>query len=272
MTYRWSRPSWLGLICLALLLFLYAPLVVAVVYAFNSGHNLSWPPQGFSLYWFQTLFTDDLFRQALFTSVIAATVSSLLAGTIGTAAAIVITRRRSRLATVFDGLGRLPVMFPPLFIGIGIVAAMEMTRIDPSIFTIILGHTTLALPFVVIVVTARFRTFDLELELAARDLGAGPWQVLRRVTMPIVAPATVGAIMLAFAISFDEVLVTNFTSGTLSTVPIYVFAKLRRYIDPGANAVATILLLIPWIALGVGALSLRRSRVSTSDQGQELVA
>jgi ABC-type spermidine/putrescine transport system permease subunit II len=150
-------------------------------------------------------------------------------------------------------------MLPPLFIGIGLVATMRVGHITPSLWTIVVGHTLVAIPFVLIVVTARFQTFDVALEQAARDLGAGPVQVLRRITLPLVAPAVLGAMLLAFAFSFDETLVTNFTSGTRSTVPIYVLGRLRRFIDPGANAVATILLLIPWIAFGAGALFLRRS-------------
>ncbi len=253
------RPNWLGWSSLLLLLFLYAPLVIAVLYAFNSSRRLTWPPTGFSFVWFREIFDDDLFRRSLQTSFVAALLTAAVAGAIGTAAAIVITRRRSRIARTAEGLGLLPVMLPPLFIAIGLVAGMKVSNVTPGLLTIVVGHTLVAIPFVVIIVVARFRGFDLELELAARDLGAGPRQVLRRITLPIVAPAILGAMLLAFAVSFDEVLITNFTSGTRQTVPIYVFGRLRRFIDPGANAVATILLLVPWIALGIGALFLRRS-------------
>ncbi len=252
-------PSWLAALTVALMLFLYAPLVIAVLYAFNGGSNLTWPPQGFSLQWFAEIFGDSEFRAALTVSFEAAIASSVLSTAIGTTAAFVFARRRSRVSRLVEGLARLPVMLPPLFIGVGLVALMAVLNFAPSLLTIIIGHTIVTVPFVVIVVMARLRTYETELELAARDLGADPWQAIRRITLPIIAPAVVGAALLAFAFSFDEVLVTNFTSGALSTVPIYVLGRLRRYTDPGANAVATILLLIPWISFGAGAIFLRRT-------------
>lgn len=253
------RPSWLAFASWLIIIVLYAPLTIAVLYAFNDSRNLTWPPSGFSFVWFQEVFANDLFRQSLITSFIAAALTAVVSGSVGTAAAVAFTRHRSRTARSLEAFGLLPVMLPPLFIAIGLVAAMRASTVTPSLLTIVVGHTLVAIPFVLIVVVARLRTFDLELELAGRDLGAGPVQVLRRITLPIVAPALLGAMLLAFAISFDETLITNFTSGTQSTVPIYVLGRLRRFIDPGANAVATVLLVIPWIAFAVGALLLRRS-------------
>ena len=256
---RRFRPSWLALASWLIIILLYAPLAIAVVYAFNDSRRLTWPPTGFSLIWFQEIFANDLFRASLITSFIAAALTAVLATFIGTGAAIAFTRRRSRAARALEAFGLLPVMLPPLFIAIGLVAAMRVSMVTPSLWTIVVGHTLVAIPFVLIVVVARFRTFDLELEQAGRDLGAGPVQVLRRITLPILAPAVLGAMLLAFAVSFDETLITNFTSGTQSTVPIYILGRLRRFIDPGANAVATILLVIPWLAFGIAALFLRRS-------------
>ena len=125
--------------------------------------------------------------------------------------------------------------------------------------TVVAGHTVIIVPFVITVIVARLRAFDIDLELAARDLGAGPGQSLRRVTLPLITPAITGSLFLGFALSFDEILVTNFTSGSVVTVPIYVLGRLRRYVDPSANAVAVVLLAIPWVAFGVAALVLRLS-------------
>lgn len=253
------RPPGLAITVTLLLVFLYAPLVIASVYAFNSGRSLSWPPQGFSIRWFQELLADPAFIRAFMNSLTAAVWSSSLSTTIGTAAAFVFTRRRSGVASIASGLARLPIMLPPLFIGIGILATLALTHVAPSMATVIAGHTVIIVPFVVTIVVARLRTLDTELELAARDLGAGPLQALRRITLPLIAPAIIGSIFLGFAFSFDEILVTNFTSGSIVTVPIYVLGRLRRYVDPSANAVAVILLLIPWVTLGLAALAFRRS-------------
>jgi spermidine/putrescine transport system permease protein len=253
------RNSMLAAVALILLVFLYAPLAVAALYAFNSEPRLSWPPSGVSLRWFQRIFADDLFRSAFATSVQAAVITAVVGSAVGTAAALAFSRRRSVLSRAVEGLGRLPIMLPPLFIGIGIVAFMKLSAISPSLMTIVLGHTITVIPFVVLVVTARLRTYELELELAARDLGAGPAEVLRRITLPLVAPAILGAALVAFAFSFDEVLITNFTSGTQSTVPIYILGRLRRLVDPSANAVAVLLLLVPWVAFALGSVALRKA-------------
>jgi len=249
----------LTIAAVALMAFLYAPLMVAALYGFNSGDNMTWPPAGLSLRWFIEVFSERLFRAAFVTSLIAALWTSLISCVIGAMGAFVFTRRYSRLSRSTEALARLPVMLPPLFIGVGLIALMRATDFSPSMVTIVLGHTLVVIPFVVLVVASRLRTYDPELELAARDLGAGPGQALTRVTVPLIAPAILGAALLAFAFSFDEVLITNFTSGTESTVPIYVLGRLRRLVDPGANAVAVILLLIPWLAFGVGSYVLRRT-------------
>jgi len=248
----------LGIACLLLLLFLFAPLVIAVLYAFNSANNLTWPLQGFSLRWFELIFRTKEFQNALTLSFTAAVITSILSTIIGAAAAVVFTRVRSRFSHGAEALGRLPVMLPPLFMGIGLVALMKLASFTPSLLTIVIGHVLIVVPFVILVVVARLRSFDVELELAARDLGAGPAQVVRRITLPLVAPALFGAALLAFAWSFDETLVTNFTSGIQSTVPIYVLGRLHRSADPGANAVAVILLAFPWAAFAIGHVVLKR--------------
>jgi ABC-type spermidine/putrescine transport system permease subunit II len=112
---------------------------------------------------------------------------------------------------------------------------------------------------VIVVVVARLSNFDLHMEEAARDLGAHPLLVLRRITLPIIAPAVLGAAALSFAFSFDETLITNFTAGQTPTLPLYVVSKMRLSVDPSINAVTTILLVMPWLGLLVGGLILRGS-------------
>jgi spermidine/putrescine transport system permease protein len=259
------RPSLLTVAALALVAFIYVPLVVVVVFAFNSGSNLSWPPHGVSLRWFRLVFGDEAFRSGLRASAIAATATAITAGTVGTAAAFAFIRRPSRICAWLESGSRLPVMLPPLFIGISLVAAMKTFAIDPSMWTIVAGHVIVTTPFVILILAARLRDYDVAVEQAARDLGATPQMVLRRITYPLVAPSVLGAMVIAFAISFDEVLITNFTSGTTQTLPLFVLSRLRRTIDPSVNAVATILLLVPWLIVGL-TLVWQRSR-ARSDAG-----
>lgn len=253
------RAPILTLICLLLLMLLYAPLAVAALYAFSAKPLLAWPFEGWSLQWFERLFAERQFQRAFITSLKAALWTALFATLIGTMAAFVFTRRDSTVARLALGLSRLPVMLPGLFLGVGFVAFMIVTRTPPSLPLIVIGHTVVATPWVVLVMTARLRTYDTDIEAAARDLGASPLQVLTRVTLPIIAPALVGSALLAFAWSFDETLVTVFTAGQETTVPLYVIGRLRRVVDPSGNAVAVLLLLIPWLTFLLAAVLLRRS-------------
>jgi ABC-type spermidine/putrescine transport system permease subunit II len=253
------RAPLLTFLSLLLLLFLFAPLAVAVLFAFSAKPILTWPFEGWSLQWFEALFSERAFRRAFATSFQAACWTAVISTLIGTMASFVFTRRRSALSRAVLALSRLPVMLPGLFLGVGFIAFMVAVGTGPGMVMIVAGHTVVSLPWVVLVMTSRLRTYDVDLEAAARDLGAGPVQVLLRVTIPIIAPALVGSALLAFAWSFDETLVTVFTAGQETTVPLYIISRLRRVVDPGGNAVAALLLLIPWITFAFAVVALRRS-------------
>jgi ABC-type spermidine/putrescine transport system permease subunit II len=188
-----------------------------------------------------------------------AIVVSLLAIVIGSASAFVVIRRPSRMSSGLEAAALLPVMLPPLLIGVSMLTAIAAFKIRLSLLTVAAGHLVYVVPYVIVVVSARLRTFDARLEEAARDLGERPIAVLRRITLPVIAPAVLGAGLLAFAFSFDEVQITNFTAGQTPTLPIYVFSAMRRSVDPSINAVATVLLVVPWVALVIGAVILRGS-------------
>jgi spermidine/putrescine transport system permease protein len=200
--------------------------------------------------------------------VYAATATALVAVVVGTTAAFAMARRPTKVTRWLESGSRLPVILPPLFIGIALVAAMKTFAIDPSLATIVTGHVILTTPFVILIVVSRLRNYDVALEHAARDLGATPSMVLRRITFPLIAPSVLGAMVVAFAISFDEVLITNFTSGTRQTLPLFVLSRLRRTIDPSVNAVATILLLVPWVAVAIALAVQQRRSARRSVQAQ----
>jgi len=266
------RTPFLTAVASALFVFIYLPLAVVVMYSLNGSSNLSWPPHGVSLQWFRLIFDDPGFRSGMSTSALAALCTAVIAGLIGTTAAFAITRRSSIAVRWLESGSRLPVMMPPLFIGIALVAAMKTFAIDPSIFTIVAGHVIITTPFVVLIVGSRLRNYDVAIEQAARDLGATPSMVLRRITLPLIGPSILGAMVIAAAISFDEVLITNFTSGTRATLPLFVLSRLRRTIDPSINAVATILLLVPWVAVTLAFVAQRRraSRAATALHVEDL--
>jgi spermidine/putrescine transport system permease protein len=256
-------PSLLQIVVFGLIAFLYLPLIVVALFAFNSSSNLSWPIHGIALRWFRLLFRDPNFSAAFRTSAEVAIVVAALSAAIAAMASLVFARRRTRVTRLLQSMSLVPAMMPPLFLAIALFTAMDYFKIQPGFGPIVIGHLLIVIPFVLVVVSARLQRLEPELEEAARDLGAGPAQTLSRITLPIILPAVIGAALLAFAFSFDEVLVTNFTSGTTTTLPVYVFSKLHRSIDPSINAVATLLMAVPWFALAVAAPLLRRSgRVS----------
>lgn len=254
---RLPRP--LSVVAIALLVFLYLPIAVVVLYAFNAGSNLTWPPEGLSLRWFEEMFSDPGFSAAFWTSVKVALLSTAIATTAGVLAALVFTRNRWWATKVVESASRLPIMLPPLLIGVALLTAIAAANLRLSLATVVTGHVILIVPYVVVVVVARLDSFDLQLERAARDLGARPPQVIGRVTLPVIAPAVLGAALLAFGLSFDEIYVTSFTAGGDPTLPLFVLSKLRRIVDPTINAVATVMLVIPWVALGLSALIMGRS-------------
>lgn len=248
---RRFRP--LKVVVYALVAFLYAPLIVVVIFAFNSGANLSWPIQGLSLRWMVEVFEDAGFRSAFVTSAEASAIVAVLSVAIALASATLFVRRPSLGSRLLQGLSPLPAMMPPLFIGAALFTTMSYLAILPGMLMIIFGQLIVTIPFALAVVLARVRQLDSDIEAAARDLGAGPLQTLLRITLPVIFPALIGSALLAFAFSFDEVMITNFTSGMTATLPIFIFSRLHRTIDPSINAVATLLLAIPWLALALAA-------------------
>jgi ABC-type spermidine/putrescine transport system permease subunit II len=252
-------PRGLVVVAVALLVFLYLPIAVVVLYAFNSGTNLNWPPRGLSLRWFEEMFGDPGFSAAFQTSVQVALLSTAIATVVGLFAAIVLTRQRWWLTRLLESASRLPIMVPPLLVGVALLTAIAAAELRLSMATVVAGHVIFVIPYVLVVVVARLHSFDRQLERAARDLGAGPPKVIRRITLPIIAPAAAGAALLAFGLSFDEIYITNFTAGESPTLPLFVLSKLRRTVDPSINAVATVMLVVPWLALGLSALIMSRS-------------
>jgi spermidine/putrescine transport system permease protein len=247
-------PRLLTIIVFLLIAFIYAPLAVSVLFAFNEGSSLTLPFEGVSLRWFRLLTVDPAFARSIKNSAIVAASTAGLAAITGTAAAYVFVRCRSRAMRVLEAASQLPVMLPPLLIGVAMLATIGTFGFSLSLTTVTLGHLVTVIPYVIVVVIARMRGIDVALEEAARDLGAGSHETMRRIVLPLLAPAILGSAVLAFAFSFDETLVTNFTVGSEPTLPLFVMSRMRRTIDPSVNAVATILLILPWAVLLLGGL------------------
>ena len=244
------RTRWvLGLMSAGVLTFIYFPLVVVVINSFNASKVFSWPPTSFTLEWWQKAATNEGVRAAL--------VTSFKAGIGATAIAILLGAMISFAVSRYSFFGRetisfvviLPIALPGIITGIALNSAFNTVLVPLGIsfglFTVILGHATFCIVVVFNNVLARLRRTGTNLEEAAMDLGAGPFQTFRDVTFPAVRSALVAGALLAFALSFDEIVVTTFTSGPgIETLPQWIFNNLfRPNQGPIINAVAAALLV-----------------------------
>jgi putative spermidine/putrescine transport system permease protein len=208
---------------------LYAPLAVIFGYAFNARRTATWPPPGFTLSWFDKAFHNTGVRHALWTSVQAGLLATAIALVLGTLAAFAVARYRffGRESVTF--LVVLPIALPGIVTGMALNSTFtQVLGVDLTLFTIVVGHATFCIVVVYNNVVARLRRMGGSLEEASADLGAHTWQTFRHVTFPQLRSALVAGALLAFALSFDEVIVTTFTAGNRETLPIWILTNLSR--------------------------------------------
>jgi putative spermidine/putrescine transport system permease protein len=226
---RAARTS-LGLWTLLVILFLWVPLVLICVYAFNSSNIQSWPIAGFSTKWFHTAWQNQDARSALVLSLQAAGLATAIALVLGTAAATAVSRFRFFGRDAITFLLVLPIALPGVVTGIALNSFFTNNPVyglSPSLWTIVIGHSTFCIVVVYNNVVARLRRTQTSLTEASMDLGADGWQTFRFVTFPVISTALVAGALLAFALSFDEVIVTTFTAGAQNTLPIWILGNLR---------------------------------------------
>jgi putative spermidine/putrescine transport system permease protein len=211
------------------LTFIYVPLIVIAIYAFNSSRSQSWPVDGLTLDWFDKAFHNPGVRDALWTSVKAGLGATAIALLLGTLAALAVARRRFFGRDTISFLVVLPIALPGIVTGMALNATFtQVLGVDLSLFTVIVGHATFCIVLVYNNAVARLRRVGGSLEEAAQDLGAGAWRAFRDVTFPQLRTALVAGGLLAFALSFDEIIVTTFTAGSQETLPIWIFTNYSR--------------------------------------------
>ena len=239
---RWALRIATG----ATLAFIYVPLVVVVVYAFNASNIQTWPITGVSLRWFERALADGSIRQAFLNSILAASGATAIALILGTMAAFAVHRYRFFGREAISFLVILPIALPGVVTGVALSATFATIDIPFGLFTIIVGHATFCVVVAYNNVIARLRRTSRTLEEASMDLGADTWQTFRWVFLPSIRTALLSGGLLAFALSFDEVIVTNFTAGAgLDTVPLWVLSAIQRPRDlPVVNVVALVLILL----------------------------
>lgn len=252
----------LALWALAGLFLLLAPVLVVVPMSFSAGKGLEFPPQGFSLHWYGKLFADPLWMEALRTSLILAATSSLLALAAGSLAAYALVRNsviwREGIAASFIG----PMVVPPVVLAVAAYLVYARLGLLGTMPGLVLAHTVLSLPFVVMIVSNAVAAFDERIEQAAVSLGATRATVLTRVVAPALMPHLLVSWLFAFAVSFDEVVLTFFIAGIHTTIPKKMFITLRNEIDPTITAVSALLIAVT-VLIGIVAVLLLQRRILT---------
>ena len=249
-SWRQPRRILMGGLGLLTVLYLLAPTLVIVPMSFTESRILSFPPQGFTLEWYERIVADRQWSSALTNSAQVAVLTTILSVVLGTLAALALARGRFPGRTAANGLVLAPLIVPVVIIAIGMFSLFVRWRISGSLVGLVLAHTALAVPFVVVSVSASLRTVDRNLELAAANLGATPRQTFLRVTFPIIVPGVIAGAIFAFITSWDEVVVSIFlTSARFRTLPVEMWEQVRQAVDPTVAAVATTLLVVTTVPL-----------------------
>ena len=245
---RLALGGWTALV----LLFLLVPIAIIVVYAFNSSNIQGWPISGFTTKWFGTAWHDQEIRDALWLSVKAGLISTGIALLLGTMAAFAVHRFRFFGREAISFIVVLPIALPGIITGMAFNSLFVFAGIDFTLWTIVIGHATFCIVVVYNNAIARLRRTQASLVEASMDLGGDGWQTFRLVTLPVMSTALVAGGLLAFALSFDEVIVTTFTAGAQNTLPLWIFGAIRlgqKLPEVNAVVVAVIALTLVPVAL-----------------------
>lgn len=249
----------LRLVVWTILAFLVAPLIIIVLFSFHASASLSFPFTGFSLRWYQEIFGNTQLAGAVTKSLVIAFFTALVTLVLGASASLGWLRLDRVGRAVIEAMSVTPIALPGLFVGVSLLVLFAQAGIRLSTLTIVISHVVIALPILIVAMKARLALFDPSLEEAARDLGASQRQTFARVTLPLIAPTLISSAILAFAVSFDEFVVTSFVAGTETTLPMYIWSMMRRTVTPMVNAISTLVLLFS-VAILLGAWLIGRWR------------
>jgi len=222
----------------------YLPIILTVVYSFNKS-KLSSVWEGFSLDWYKMLLRDGDIKKALLNSIILAFLACVLALIIGVSAALAMRGKKLFFDDFISNFASLPIMIPEIILGMVFMAIFSYMNLPFGFVTMTIAHASFCVPYVFLILRARLMGMDLSLEEAARDLGASEFETFRDVTLPYILPGIASGLLLSFAMSFDDVVISIFTTGpSVNTLAIKIYTKMKTGITPEINALATVILVI----------------------------
>ena len=234
-------------------LFLYLPIAVLIVFSFNESPLLTFPLTGPTLKWYRTLLQDDNILRSIRNSFIVAGAVVPITLVLGVPAAFAFDRFSFPGKAALERAILLPLMIPQLITGLAILVVLRQLGVGLSLATVAIGHTVAWMPIVITQVYARLRRFDRQLEEASMDLGANRRQTFRRVTLPNIRTSLIGSALLVYTLSFDEIAVTFFLTGTENTLPMQIWSMLRQGMTPEINAIGTIIVIASTLVILLGA-------------------
>lgn len=254
---KWKWPK----VYLAVLMILmYLPLVMVVIFSFNES-RLSASFTGFSLKWYEILAQDRDLKEALMNSIVLGVLSCGISAVIGTLGAVGMARVNYRSKGMMEYLSTIPIMIPEIILGMVFLVFFSLLNLPFGMITLVIAHTTFCVPYIFMMVKARLVGIDKSLEEAARDLGAGSVRTFFDITMPLIMPAVLSGSLLAFAMSFDDVVISIFVNGPrLNTLPVKVYAQLKTGVTPEINALCTIILAVIILVLGLSSLIAKKTQ------------
>ena len=230
--------------CSLVYIYLFLPISVIVVNSFNATTKKpyqSW--KGFTFDWYGKLFENESLLKSFGVTMIIAVVTALLATAIGTIAAVGMYRYKFKGKSIINGLLYIPVVIPEIVLGISLLTLFSNTGIPRGMLTLILAHTTFAVPYVIFNVRARLSGYDNSIEEASMDLGANRIATFKNITLPVLAPGIAGGALLAFTLSIDDVIVSYFINGQVKTFPLQVMGAIKSGVAPDVNALSTLILI-----------------------------
>ncbi len=225
--------------------FLFAPIILLVLFSFNANQYGTLPVTGWTLHWYHAAFNDFQIQDALKTTLSVAAEVTVIATIVGTAAAFPLVRARLPFRSGIRAMLTLPIMLPGLLIGVSLLTFFtSVLHLTLSNQTVVIGQSVYVTPFVILVVASRLEGFDRSLERAAADLGANAYQRLRHIVLPLIGPAIFAGALFAFTLSLDEFVITLFLIGGGNTLPIYIYTQVKFGITPEVNALAALLIAV----------------------------
>jgi len=250
---------WFKTYALAYLLFLYAPIILLPLFAFNDATIIAFPLQGFTTKWFEAMAGNVTLYRAVQNSLLIAVAAAVLSTTLGIFAARAATRYRFPAKAGIMGLIMLPLVLPEIIVAVSLLIVLLGMGISLSIWTVILGHVLICTPYTIAILNSAFQSLDRSLEEAAFDLGESRWSTFRLITLPLVAPGIISSLLISFTISLDEFIIAFFLAGTEPTLPVYIFSQFRfPQSIPVIMALGTILVVLSITLLSIAEYFRRR--------------